>query len=313
MNFLGIAGDYVFHTRGSLAAGVPHDLPAGAALGDWSARCCACSSRTSTSAAASARSRCSSSCSSSSSTCCASCCSRSERAERLAVAAARRADLDDRDARAARPHDRAPLGRGRPLRPRDGDRACACRAAEQELAHTAGLLHDIGKFAFPDSILLADRAADRGDWEVVRRHPEDGARIVAPRRGLRAGRRHRARPPRALGRPRLPARAGGRGDPAAARMIAVADAYDVLTARDSYRQPSARRRRSPSCAAWPARSSTRGSSRRSRRLLGAEDAVLRPRRRRRLRGRARVRAAGARLRAPRAVLIAGSRPPGGGR
>src|SRR3954469_15052826 len=26
---------------------------------------------------------------------------------------------------------------------------------EQELAHTAGLLHDIGKFAFPDSILLA--------------------------------------------------------------------------------------------------------------------------------------------------------------
>ena len=26
---------------------------------------------------------------------------------------------------------------------------------EQELAHTAGLLHDIGKSAFPDSILLA--------------------------------------------------------------------------------------------------------------------------------------------------------------
>ena len=35
-------------------------------------------------------------------------------------AAARRAGLDDRDARAARSHDRPPLGRGRPLRPRDG-------------------------------------------------------------------------------------------------------------------------------------------------------------------------------------------------
>src|SRR6188472_1133587 len=35
-------------------------------------------------------------------------------------------------------------------------RALGWPAEEQELVHTAGLLHDIGKFAFPDNILLAN-------------------------------------------------------------------------------------------------------------------------------------------------------------
>ena len=40
-------------------------------------------------------------------------------------------------------------------------RAAAGRPRTSDLVHTAGLLHDIGKFAFPDSILLADSTADR--------------------------------------------------------------------------------------------------------------------------------------------------------
>ena len=159
-----------------------------------------------------------------------------ERAERLAVAAARRADLDDRDARAARPHDRPPLRRGRPLRPRDGG-ALRLPAAEQELVHTAGLLHDIGKFAFPDSILLADSRLTDEQWEAVSRHPEDGARIVRRVEGygpvadivLSHHERWDGRGyPRGL---------AGEAIPLAARLIAVADTYDVITARDSYRKP----------------------------------------------------------------------------
>ncbi|HEY4824667.1 MAG TPA: HD domain-containing phosphohydrolase, partial [Solirubrobacteraceae bacterium] len=48
---------------------------------------------------------------------------------------------------------------------------------EQDLAHTAGLLHDIGKFALPDRILHAEVLSDE-DWAVIRRHPQDGATLV---------------------------------------------------------------------------------------------------------------------------------------
>jgi putative nucleotidyltransferase with HDIG domain len=110
-------------------------------------------------------------------------------------------------------------------------------AAEQELAHTAGLLHDIGKFAFPDSILLAAQPLSEEQWEVVRRHPADGARIVrrvdgyGPVADIVLSHHERwdgAGYPHGL---------AGEEIPLAARLISVADAYDVLTARDSYRRP----------------------------------------------------------------------------
>jgi putative nucleotidyltransferase with HDIG domain len=111
--------------------------------------------------------------------------------------------------------------------------------AEQELVHTAGLLHDIGKFAFPDSILLADRRLSDAEWETVKRHPEDGAGIVRRVEGygpvadiVLSHHEHwdGSGYPRGL---------AGEEIPIAARLIATADTYDVLTARDSYRHPIA--------------------------------------------------------------------------
>ena len=49
---------------------------------------------------------------------------------------------------------------------------------EQDLIHTAALLHDIGKFIFPDSILFAERKLTDDEWETVKMHPEQGARLV---------------------------------------------------------------------------------------------------------------------------------------
>jgi putative nucleotidyltransferase with HDIG domain len=113
-----------------------------------------------------------------------------------------------------------------------------CPPAEQELVHTAGLLHDIGKFAFPDRILLADRKLDEEDWKIVRTHPYQGARLVrridgyGPVADIILAHHERID---GRGYPR-----GLSGDaiPIFSRMISIADTYDVMTARDSYRTPA---------------------------------------------------------------------------
>ena len=103
--------------------------------------------------------------------------------------------------------------------------------------HTAALLHDIGKFAFPDTILLADSRLSDDQWEAVKRHPEDGARIVRRIDGYGpvADVVH-AHHERWDGRG-YPRGLAGEAIPPGARVIAVADTYDVITARDSYRKP----------------------------------------------------------------------------
>ena len=56
---------------------------------------------------------------------------------------------------------------------------------DQEIAHTAGLLHDIGKFVLPDRILKSNARLSEADWEQIRRHPYEGARIVSQVDGYR--------------------------------------------------------------------------------------------------------------------------------
>ncbi|MDX6586706.1 MAG: hypothetical protein QOI31_1179 [Solirubrobacterales bacterium] len=109
--------------------------------------------------------------------------------------------------------------------------------SEQELIHTAALFHDIGKFIFPDSILLSKRRLTDEEYAIVRRHPEVGADVIAGIEGYDAVAKivlhHHERP-------------DGRGYPhglisheipLGAKIIAVADTYDVITARDTYQDP----------------------------------------------------------------------------
>jgi putative nucleotidyltransferase with HDIG domain len=109
---------------------------------------------------------------------------------------------------------------------------------DQELVHTAGLLHDIGKFVLPDAILKTTRRElSEAEWEQIRKHPYEGAQIVSQIDGYAPiGEIILAHHERldGLGYPR-----GLKGDevPELSRVIAVADAYDVMTARDSYRDP----------------------------------------------------------------------------
>ena len=180
--------------------------------------------------------------------------------------------------------------------------AHGCARDEQDLVHTAGLLHDVGKFSFPDAILLAPAPLSEEDWKIVRRHPEEGARVVA-----------RMEPYAPVADIILchherwdgkgyPQKLAGEKIPLLARMVTIADAYDVMIARDSYRTPAhvdrggggdAPRGRHPSRPR--AGGDVRGAAR-------AQGPALPPRRRRRLRGRARLRAPRARVRPPGRVF-----------
>jgi len=110
-----------------------------------------------------------------------------------------------------------------------------CTDAEQELVHTAALLHDIGKFIFPDSILFATGGLTEDQWRLVRMHPGQGAEVVSRVDGYApVAEIIRSHHERLDGRG-YPAGLRGEEIPLLSRVIAVADAYDVMTARDSYR------------------------------------------------------------------------------
>jgi putative nucleotidyltransferase with HDIG domain len=108
---------------------------------------------------------------------------------------------------------------------------------EQELIHTAALLHDIGKFIFPDSILLADRKLTDDEWETVKLHPEQGAKLVRRIEGYGPVAdiiiSHHER----VDGKGYPHGLGVDDIPLGSRIISVADTYDVMTSRDSYRRP----------------------------------------------------------------------------
>ena len=108
---------------------------------------------------------------------------------------------------------------------------------EQELIHTAGLFHDIGKFIFPDSILVADRKLTEDEWEIVKLHPEQGAKLVRRIEGYGPVAdivlSHHER----IDGTGYPYGLGAEHIPLGSRILAAADTYDVMTARDSYRDP----------------------------------------------------------------------------
>jgi putative nucleotidyltransferase with HDIG domain len=108
---------------------------------------------------------------------------------------------------------------------------------EQQTVHTAGLLHDIGKFAFPDRILLAANGLNDEDWGIVKAHPSAGADLVRRVDGYEEISKiilaHHERPD-GTG---YPFGTSGEAIPKLSRMISVADVYDVMTGRDTYRKP----------------------------------------------------------------------------
>jgi putative nucleotidyltransferase with HDIG domain len=137
--------------------------------------------------------------------------------------------LDIRDQRAAR--HAAAVARFA----RDMAQAVGMSEQEQELAHTAGLLHDIGHFALSDRVAERGRTLTDEDWVAIQQHPELGADMLKDL-GMYGpvGEIVLAHHERIDGRG-YPSGLFGEEIPEIAKIISVAEVYDTLTASDTYR------------------------------------------------------------------------------
>ena len=100
----------------------------------------------------------------------------------------------------------------------------------------AGVVHDIGKIAIPDSIILKPTGLSRDEWKLMREHPVVGERICAPLKSFRLVLpmiRHHHEKCDGSGYPD-----GLRKDaiPVTARVLQVVDVYDALTTDRPYKK-----------------------------------------------------------------------------
>ena len=114
-------------------------------------------------------------------------------------------------------------------------RAAGLSEREQAIVHTAGLLHDLGKEALPDHILIGRNELHEAERRLIARHPADGARLLLRVEGMgEVAAAVLAHHERIDGRG-YPDGLAAETIPIAARILAVAEVYDALTAPDSYR------------------------------------------------------------------------------
>jgi putative two-component system response regulator len=103
----------------------------------------------------------------------------------------------------------------------------------------AAPLHDIGKIALPDSILLKPGSLTHEEYELMKRHVQVGADILA---GSSSALLHAAEQIASSHHERWDGTGylrGLRGDaiPLVGRIVAVADVFDALTHRRPYKEP----------------------------------------------------------------------------
>ncbi|HWT93189.1 MAG TPA: HD domain-containing phosphohydrolase [Solirubrobacteraceae bacterium] len=102
-------------------------------------------------------------------------------------------------------------------------------------AHASGLLHDLGRLALSDVALGAEGTLSEAEWQAIKQHPHAGAEMLrnvgvedAVADAVAA---HHERPD---GRG-YPLGLAGDAIPELARIVAVAEVYDTLTAGTTYR------------------------------------------------------------------------------
>jgi len=115
---------------------------------------------------------------------------------------------------------------------------------EQSIAlGIGGLLHDVGKVKVPREVLQHDGLLNEEQWRLIQRHPVDGAGLVAITTrdplhpALSIVLEHHA----AFDGSGYPSLSGRRVPSLPSRIVSVADCFDAITSKRSYRKPEERR------------------------------------------------------------------------
>jgi putative two-component system response regulator len=109
---------------------------------------------------------------------------------------------------------------------------------EVELIRHASPMHDIGKIAVPDAVLMKPGPLDETEWQMMRQHPLHGARILSnPTNSLlvageQIARTHHER----FDGSGYPNGLCGTDIPLFGRICAVADVFDALTTKRPYKE-----------------------------------------------------------------------------
>jgi len=105
-----------------------------------------------------------------------------------------------------------------------------------ETLRMGAALHDIGKLAIPERILRKPGPLDDDELGEMRRHPEEGARMVSRHRSMQlvvpAVLYHHER----WDGSGYPVGVEGEAIPAEARVLAIVDAFDAMTTDRAYRR-----------------------------------------------------------------------------